>query len=235
MIDMKVTTLAIDYTRTCKGLYPKLQKKLEEMDSPNLGLRLLRKLDSRGEEVMLELLQFLEEQQKTELLLFLLQKFKSQWQKKVVEALAKHPIGKNIRFEDVILKREGKQLSLLLWNTEVNYQGLLRSGLLEKDAQNPLKQVAGLGIQFVPTALIEKTVLTALQSEMVNAKIVTMIEQTLKDRGIYLKLGGATIQASGKTKPKASAESEKLSEELEEALLDAVVQYLEAGRAKEEK
>lgn len=223
----------IQYERSAQGIFPRLRSQLRHIESRNLIIRLLQKLDGDALPLLLELLKNLSQEDKDELLCALLQAFGPE----LLQALnrtfsADRPY---IQVSGVSAEREADGMRLTLSGVAVDYGALLQSPAVREKAADafhgPLGRLLGGRMvraaslaEFMPDAG-EKTVLALLEQARVREALLRSAGEALERQGIYLRLENLRMEPD--SQPAAPDRAGlRLSPALEEALLDSAAACL---------
>ena len=208
MITVKIDIGTIDYEKNFKELFPVAMKKLEMVENKNLALRFLMKMGEASMTAVLGLLGRLDERAKGEILCGIIRLYGQEIVSRLNETLEKDEIGRNIHITQILLLQNGEEMELYAYGAKINYRGLL-------DNQD-----------------IQKKVKDAAENMDVKRQILALCEKAMRDKGVWLDLIDFSLE---QTDPKQEimapiqedAESVHLfSEELEEKILNAVVDYI---------
>ncbi len=208
MITVKIDIGTIDYEKNFKELFPVAMKKLEMVENKNLALRFLMKMGEASMTAVLGILGRLDERAKGEILCGIIRLYGQEIVSRLNETLEKDEIGRNIHITQILLLQNGEEMELYAYGAKINYRGLL-------DNQD-----------------IQKKVKDAAENMDVKRQILALCEKAMRDKGVWLDLIDFSLE---QTDPKQEimapiqedAESVHLfSEELEEKILNAVVDYI---------
>lgn len=252
MITVKIDIGTIDYEKNFKELFPVAMKKLEMVENKNLALRFLMKMGEASMTAVLGILGRLDERAKGEILCGIIRLYGQEIVSRLNETLEKDEIGRNIHITQILLLQNGEEMELYAYGAKINYRGLLDNQDIQKkvkDAAENMVQGLGVGGLFQETignnvgilakaaariapGEVERIGLNVLQKQNVKRQILALCEKAMRDKGVWLDLIDFSLE---QTDPKQEimapiqedAESVHLfSEELEEKILNAVVDYI---------
>lgn len=255
MICAEIRIKKIQYEKSFQRLFPMGIEKCRKMENPNLAVRFLLKAGDASMTAALGILNLTDQKSKDELLRRLANLYSRELQSAMNALLQKDELGKNIRVGDIYMTQdlEGR-LSFIGQNIQVDYSGLVKNetikrkigdyasksvkqsklgglDLLRKFAADGANLAAGVAAELVPQE-VEKKVLSVMNRDENKGKLISMAEQVLKERGLFLKLEDfAFVQEKNPglrdaDMENAKAEKFELSPETEEGILDAVAGYL---------
>lgn len=226
MIEVCFKIVNIDYEKTFRQIFPILKEKLDALESKNMIIRLFRKLDDEALPVLLGIMDSLSESTKNELLVLCLNTYSVKLSEMLNKELTKHPYGKHLNLGKVSGIHEKEALYLRVEQIEVDYKGLVREKLSGK-----------LGVfasAFVGEKL-EKMALELLWTEDSKQKLIKLAESALDEHGFVMELKDIQIiQDIQEFKDVIEVDGQlKMTDEMEEDILDALAGYLKDKAAKQ--
>lgn len=250
MITIKIDIGTIDYEKNFKELFPIVMKRLEKTEDKNFLFRFLEKMGEESITAVMGILRKLDEWSKGEILCSIIRLYREEIVAELNEMLAEDPIGKNIRVSGILLLQKEEQMELYVYGTKVNYTGLFDEPDIEKkvkDAAGNMVQgfgktvqevtgnhagaLAKLAARVIPRK-VEHIGINLLQKEQNKQKLLSLSKKALQDKGIWLDLIDFQFeQVYPQNDDMNSVWSDDgkvqlLSDELEEKMLDAVVEYI---------
>ena len=250
MVTVKIDIGKIDYEKNFKELFPVVMKKLEIVENKNLALRFLMKMGEASMTAVLGILGRLDERAKGEILCGIIRLYGQEIVSRLNETLEKDEIGRNINITQILLLQDGEKMELYAYGAKINYRGLLDNQDIQKKVKDAAENMAqGLGGLFqeaignnvgklakaaarIAPGEVERVGLNLLQKENVKRKLLALSEKALHDKGVWLDLIDFNIEQIDTKQEfidtlQENTESKQLfSEELEEKILNAVVDYI---------
>lgn len=210
---LKFTIEAIEYEKTFLTIYPQIKDKLWERLGDGLVGRLLAKMGSDSERLVVKLLGLLNNNDKNTLVAYGANNYKEKWLPKLQEALVAHKLGRYVQVGDIVLDQEGGNLAVYV-------------ELSNWDAKLILQQLGGLGgltTAFLSAEKLNKLFVQALDTSLTQATILAMINKALKEQGIYMQVSSMQRLEDSVPMP---AYAKELPEDLKERLLEAGAGYM---------
>lgn len=250
MITAKIDIGSIDYEKNFKELFPVMMKKLETVDNKNLALRFLMNMGEASMTAVLGILEKLDERAKGEILCGIIRLYGREIVYRLNEILKKDEIGRNINISQILLLQDSEKMELYAYGAKVNYQGLLENQDIQKKVKDAAENmVQGLGGLFqeavgnnagilakaaarITPGGVERVGLNVLQKENVKRQLLKLCEKALHDKGVWLDLIDFNLEQADikqeviDTIQENTEIKELFSEELEEKILNAVVDYI---------
>lgn len=259
MLNAKITIASINYEETFRNLLPSTLEKCRAMESKNLIIRLMQKLDDASAVALSGMLSFLPRESCDELLCIMVRLFGGELAERLNQTLQEHEVGRNLAINAFSLVQEPERgIILALDGIEVDYGSLLQSVQEQKAADGITGGSTGKTAGRLIGALMKKTVdvvskippqqleskgLYLLELDWVKKKLVEMAQKSLYKKGIVLELediifypceeNGLESETHEKEGQGAGKKLE-LSPELEETLLDAMAAWMKSLLCREE-
>ncbi len=251
MVHVKIIISEIDYEKSFANLFPMALKKCSVIENPNMAVRFLKKMGDASMTAALGVMNQMAEQDKGKLLCALLNLYSDEIQKALKMYLEKNEIGKNVKVGDVFLTQdETGRLALLGYDIRINYSGLAdnshvqekikgiagnmvggvsKIGWLKEAAADSAGFAAKAAAQLAP-GKVEKLGISFLEKPENKKKLITWAAQTLTGKGVCLTLEDCFFVQDEDLETwdvnKQEKDRRAFPEELEDALMDAVVGYL---------
>lgn len=259
MLCVKIEIISADYEASGKNLLartlPGLREDNGEKQSAGLIVRLLRRLDEKGPDILADLLRYLPDSGKSRLISELANHYRENLCDMVNEALMENELGKNISVGILELEPSGEGIMLKAQRVRINYRGVMEHELIQRKIADSaekyanqtivgklpavtefVKRNAGAAMKVVSSLApkeVEKKVLSMLTSSERQEKMAAFLERILEQQGLVVKIGQIMISEDESSEENISAcHSESaffLSEESEELVLDGLAAYLRAS------
>lgn len=251
MINLKIIVKEIDYEKSFANLFPVALKKCSEIADPNMAVRFLKKMGDASMTAALGVMNQMTDRGKGELLCTLVNLYSGEIQAALKTYLEKNELGENIKIGDICLTQDSNGcLALLGYDIRINYSALADNSHVQdkiKDIAGNmvsgvskfgwLKEAAADGAGLAAKAVagiapgkVEKFGISLLENPKNKKKLMTWAEQTLTEKGVCLTLEDCFFVQESDSETWSANEQEKdkkfFPEELEDALMDAVVKYL---------
>jgi len=251
MINAKIIISEIHYGKSFENLFPMALQKCREIENPNLAIRFLLKMGDASMTAALGILDLLDEKNKGALLCSLVNMYSGEILSALNLYLEKNEFGKNVKIGDIFLMQEAAGSLVLMGNDiKVNYSGLVNnsyvqdkikdiagnmvSGVskiswLKQAAQDSAGFAAKAAVQIAP-GKVEEIGISLLEKPENKKKLMAQAAQILMEKGVCLTLDDCFFVQEPDMETWSAEEHNKdrtvFSEELEEAIIDAVVGYL---------
>lgn len=244
MIDIYFTISAIDYEATFQTVFPAVLNKCKQADASNVLLRLLAKLDETAEPVLQGIMRYFPQNIKDEFLCQCVNSFGPTLTEKLNAFLQTNSWGKNFVLDAVQVTRNEGKILLIAENVRADYKALLETDAVQDKVEEVVANFAGNGLlaklaakaakgalkaagEMAPEEL-EKAGMILLRRPDIQERLLDMIGSALIHRGIAVTLSEISVEQSASDMlPQAYVQQKfSLSPELEDALLNALAEYL---------
>lgn len=223
MLSVNIRIENINYEQTVTAAFPLLKRNIQEMNAKHIALHLLQKLDDKALPVLLNVMQYMSKDAKDEIMIAALNGYSALLCDKLKSELSCHPIGKHLKIAQISADKAGNAIYLHFRNVECDYYALVRenvSGL----------RGFGLGIVAgISGPVAELLALKRLWTEENKEKLLILIQNTITQYGLAMDLADMDLANDTVSDNSSPAEREGkllLSDELLDAILDALAQYL---------
>lgn len=251
MVYVKIVVSEIDFEKSFANLYPMALKKCSAIKNPNMAVRFLKKMGDASITAALGVMNQMEARSKGKLLCAFVNLYRGEIQSALKKYLEKNEVGKNITVGDIFLTQEPTgSLALMGYDIRINYSGLAANAHVQdkiKDVAGTvvggvskigwLKEAAADSAGFAAKAAaqiapgkVEKLGISLLEKPENKKKLITWVMQALTEKGVCLTLEDCFFvqEADSGTwiVDQQERDQKAFGEDLEEALMDAVVGYL---------
>lgn len=244
MINIIFTISAIDYEATFQTVFPAVLNKCKQAESNNMLLRLLAKLDGTAEPVLQGIMRYLPQDIRNKFFCQCVNSFGPALTRMLNTFLQTDGWGKNFALGAVRVMQNEGEILLIAENVCTDYKTLLETDAVQDKVEDVVANFAGNGLlaklaakaamgalkaagEMAPEEL-EKAGMILLHRPDIQEKLLDMIGSALNDRGIAVTLSEISVeQSASDMPPQVYAQQQfSLSPELEDALLNALAEYL---------
>ena len=221
MLSLSIKITNINYEKTFQQVFPVVKEKIMEIESPNMVLRLFQKLDDAALPVLQELMKRLSEDTKAGLVVLAMNLYSTKITDKLNEELQKHSYGQYLKMGCMSAGQERGQVYLWIDEIFVDYKKAV-SELIPGIFGKTFSALAGTGEN------LEKKVIGILWTDKSKRKIIEMAMQTLDKYGFVMELTDIDIRNEKSESADVIVDDRnlKLSDKMEEDILDALAGYL---------
>lgn len=244
MFDIFFTISAIDYEATIQTVFPTILNKCKQAESNNVLLRLLAKLDEFAQPVLQGIMRYLPQDIKDEFFCQCVNSFGPTLTGMLNTFLQTDSWGKNFALAAVQVAHNEDAILLIAENVHADFKALLETDTVQDKVEGVVANLAGNGFlaklagkaakgalkaasEMAPEEL-EKAGMVLLNRPDIQEKLIGMIDKALNHRGIAVTLSKISVEqsASDTLSPVHIRQKFSLSPELEDALLNALAEYL---------
>lgn len=249
VINVRITTGALNYEETLHNLFPMLADKLRGADQDHTCLRvvsaLIDKLGGDAETVAVRLIQYLPKQSKDELVCQIVSSYESILIEKLNEVLLDNEIGRSFQIKTIKIQRTGVEgLDLLLGGVEADMKQLLYNETILAGLNSEIQKKLEPGILGklsakaamaalcaaggLPNDEMERAGAALLTQPAIKNMVLDKTQQLLSSKSIVAPLTDLCVEPNCEAEGyiPGGAHPPERSAELEEALLTALAQYL---------
>ncbi len=219
MLSASIKISNIDYDKTFRQIFPSVKEKINSMESDNMIIRLIQKLDDAALYVFSDLMNRLSETTKNEILVQCINAYSIRIKDKLNEELTKNIYGKHITVGRLFAAEDSNELYLCIDRIKVNYKTLVKDRL-----RGGLVSIA----DHVPMEKLEKIGLELLWTDKSKEKIIAVTKDILDRHGFVTELDDIQLMHD-KEKNEDTVETEVplvLTDKVEEDILNALAGYL---------
>lgn len=211
MIHAEIAIGEIQYEKSFRNLFPGVIETCKKMNTPNLAVRFLLKMEDASMTAVDGILNRMDEKCKGQLLCSFANLYCQEIQEALNTHLQKDELGRNIGIGEIYMGQDaGGQIFLIGRNIKADYSAIMKNntvkqkigeyanqavkksifggiGLLQRAASEGAGIVAEIAAEAAPD-VTEKTMIAIMNNEGNKNRLLQMAEQVLEERGIYVKL-----------------------------------------------
>ncbi len=260
MISGTIVISNIEYEKCFRSFFPDVVRKIDTIENPGTGIRFINKMGDDLLPLMLEILNYISDEEKEKLLLGMIDLFQEPMCKALNRFLGNQEAGSAIHIGRIsTLKEEGgENLFLVITGVSIDYSALVKTSLVNQNIDAymdnlPKRTVPGgsrffkgaaklalrAGAKVAPEEM-ERKGIALLSRPDIKEKVICIISKELEKAGLYLTVQDFSLKEDTDTEEEPDKirtaddpdKGFKLPEEMEEILLNGGVRYLKAAMAK---
>jgi len=253
MISGTITISNIEYEKCFQSFFPAAVRKINTIENPAMTLRFINKMEDDLLPVMLKILNYMSDEEKEKLLLGMIDMLEEPICGTLNRFLSNQETKDAIRIGRIgaLKEKDTENLFLVITGVRIDYDSLIKTSFVNQNIDawvNNMSKQAGLkgsgflreaakialraGVKAAPKE-VERKGIDLLNRPDIRERAVSVISEGLKKVGLYLTVRDFSLvqETISENQSKNQAEDKlkggfKLSEEMEEILLNVGVRYL---------